>query len=191
MSSRGVLSLFLHCCILLGSGIVSAFTVPASLSGSTTTSSTTTRLQLNIGDSWQEISNQVTTAAPSSSSFAGLTDIVGSGNTEPLILAGALVAVLAIGFSIVASSSSSSSSTKGEKTVESVAEPEPEPIDISIPYDAAIILAYKELRQEEPDVNSQVYAQFKHAYLEKAVAEVTLKQKARKLDEVLSAAGAP
>lgn len=184
--SRGFISLFLNCWVL-GSGIASAFSVPASLAVSSTANkdSTSTRLQVNIGDSWQEISKQVT-VAPSDSSFAGLPDLLGSGNSEPLILAGALVAVLAIGFSVLASSSSASKS--GEKAVEPEPEPEPEPIDVSIPYDAAIILAYKELRQVEPDINGASYAQFKQAYLEKAVAEVTLKQKARKLEQILSTA---
>lgn len=178
--SRGLFCLFLHCCVL-GSGIASAFTVSGPLSSS---KDSATRLQLLNIDSWQEISKQVT-VAPSDSSFAGLTDLVGSGSNDSLILAGALVAVLAIGFSVVASSSSSSKT--GEAAVEAaVAEPEPEPIDISIPYDAAIILAFNELRHEEPDVNSEVYAQFKQAYLEKAVAEVTLKQKARKLEQFVS-----
>lgn len=175
---RGVISLFFHCWVF--GVMVSAFSVPSPRSVSNHRDSST-RLQLDMGDSWQEISKQVD-AAPSDSSLGGLTDVLGSGNSEPLILAGALVAVLALGFSVLASSSSK----KEEPVVTATPEPEPEPIDVSIPYDAAILLAYKELTQEEPDVDCQLYAQFKKAYLEKAVAEVTLKQKARKLEQVLS-----
>jgi len=122
-------------------------------------------------------------AAESSVSIPGVTDLVGAGN-ESLVLGGAAFAVLALAAAAVTSSSGSKTE---EKTVEEP-ESEPEPIDVSIPYDAAAILAYKEWRQEEPDLKSELFAAFKALYLEKAVAEVTMKQKARNFEKLTSSA---
>mmetsp|Transcript_21427 Transcript_21427/g.35466 ORF Transcript_21427/g.35466 Transcript_21427/m.35466 type:complete len:135 (-) Transcript_21427:206-610(-) len=62
-------------------------------------------------------------------------------------------------------------------------EPEPEPIDISIPYDAAILLAYDAWRVEgdRGDFDQSSYEKYKPAYISKAIAEVTLKKATREM----------
>jgi hypothetical protein len=67
--------------------------------------------------------------------------------------------------------------------VEIECEPEPEPIDVSIPYDAAILMAYDAWRIEgdRGDFNEQIYKKFKATYITKAVAEATTKKAVRDL----------
>lgn len=62
-------------------------------------------------------------------------------------------------------------------------EPEPEPVDVSIPYDAAPLLAYDTWRieGEKGDYDQATYEKFKAMYLTKTVAEVTAKKVAREM----------
>ena len=78
----------------------------------------------------------------------------------------------------------SNSDTKGVASkVEVEREPEPEPIDVSIPYDAAILMAYDAWRIEgdRGDFNEEIYKKFKATYISKAVAEATAKKAIRDL----------
>ena len=112
---------------------------------------------------------------------SGLAQLAGTAGIDPLVLVGsAILAVLALGARTLVFSSSKSNEGQVKKVIEAP-EPEPEPIDVSIPYDATVIQAYKEWRNEEPDFKSECYAQFKQLYLEKSVAEVAMKEKSRRL----------
>lgn len=90
-------------------------------------------------------------------------------------MAGGLAAALGIG----AVASRQGGSAKTEKVVE--LEPEPEPIDVSIPYDAAARLAFAEFcADREMEEDEAFYLnKFKKLYEEKTVATITLKQKER------------
>jgi hypothetical protein len=65
-------------------------------------------------------------------------------------------------------------------------EPEPEPVDVSIPYDAAAMLAFNEWSDVEFDAS--VFRKFKAIYEQKAVAEVSLKKAIRDTDAILAKA---
>lgn len=142
-------------------------------------------MELDFGGS---LGDTLTKIAAETSSFPipAITDLVGAGN-EPLVLGGGIITILGL---VAAASASpiSSSESSGDATVEEEPEPEPEPIDVSIPYDAAAILAFQEWRQEEPDLNSDLFAKFKKFYEEKSVAEVNLKQKSRNFEKFTSSA---
>ena len=72
---------------------------------------------------------------------------------------------------------------EGESTQKAApSEPEPEPIDVSIPYDAAVRLAYDEWRSGKFDETD--YQQFKKVYELKCVAEVTASRYARELADL-------
>lgn len=102
---------------------------------------------------------------------------------DPAILA-AGVAVLAIG-AIVASSlgksdeGESSTSSAPAAAPAKAASPSPA-VDLSIPYDAAAMLAYKAAKGTDP-VSGPEWDKFKTAYYDKTVAEVVAKRKAREL----------
>lgn len=187
--TRYLLSSLVAICVSLGSLITSeAFSIPSSVANHPTRSNDDnsrrqTRLHMNFVDSGITSLTQQVAVDPSNFSFLGLTELIGPSNA-PLAMAGAAVSVLAIALSAVISSVSSK---QDDVEINEVPEPEPEPIDVSIPYDATVILAYKEWKQEEPDLTSDCFLQFKKLYLEKTVAEVTLKQKARKFEQLLAA----
>ena len=77
--------------------------------------------------------------------------------------------------------------TMGDKAPsETKAEPEaaaPEPIDVSIPYNAASLLAYDAWRIEgdRGDFDQASYDKFEAIYITKTVAEVTAKKAIREL----------
>ena len=114
-----------------------------------------------------------------------LTNIAGVGN-EPLLLGGGAFVVVALVAAVAASSSSGNAGTTAPKKAKPL-EPEPEPIDVSIPYDAAIVLAYQKAFGKEPEMNGECYQDFKKLYLEQAVLEVTYKQKTKAMNAFVSA----
>ena len=114
-----------------------------------------------------------------------LTNIAGVGN-EPLLLGGGAFVVVALVAAVAASSSSGNAGTTAPKKAKPL-EPEPEPIDVSIPYDAAIVLAYQKAFGKEPEMNGECYQDFKKLYLEQAVLEVTFKQKTKAMNAFVSA----
>lgn len=71
--------------------------------------------------------------------------------------------------------------------VEDTPEVKPETIDISIPYDAAALLAFEEWKGEA-DFDAFKYKKFKNIYETKTVAEVSLKKVQRDVAETLNKA---
>jgi hypothetical protein len=90
------------------------------------------------------------------------------------------------------------SSKKVGSTVAKAAKPEPKPlpVDLSIPYDAASLLAYKEWKDpfflsqegEKKEFDDELYQQFKNIYKTKTVAAMKLKKVQRDTAEILSTA---
>ena len=99
-----------------------------------------------------------------------------------MVLAGAAAAVVLVAV-VAAVSPSSSDATKKEE--EEPAEPEPEPIDVSIPYDAASLLAFDEWKKanekEEEEYDEETYQKFKSIYETMTVAQVVAKKCKRDL----------
>ena len=100
---------------------------------------------------------------------------------DPTYIAGAAIFAGAAGLGVATTNKGADGAA-----AEVAPEPEPEPIDVSIPYDATALLAYKAMRPTEDEIDEALFAQFKTAYYEKAVAEVTLKQKMKKLDALMA-----
>jgi len=90
--------------------------------------------------------------------------------------------VLAVGAAVAANAQGSG---KKEEDTPYYAEPAPEPIDVSIPYDAAALLAYTQAKgikaDDVDDIDMGEFEKFKALYEEKTVYEVTAKKKARDL----------
>jgi hypothetical protein len=90
------------------------------------------------------------------------------------------------------------SSKKVGSTVAKAAKPGPKPlpVDLSIPYDAASLLAYKEWKDpfflsqegEKKEFDDELYQQFKTIYKTKTVAAMKLKKVQRDTAEILSTA---
>jgi hypothetical protein len=88
------------------------------------------------------------------------------------------------------------SSKKGGSAVAKVAEPEPKPlpVDLSIPYDAASLLAYKKWKDpfffsqegQEKEFDHELYQKFKGIYKTKTVAAMKLKKVERDTAEILN-----
>lgn len=70
------------------------------------------------------------------------------------------------------------------ETKEVVVEPEPEPIDVSIPYDAAARLAYDGWRAEfeKGAFDAAEFEKFKEIYEEATVMEVSMKKMSRDME---------
>jgi hypothetical protein len=118
------------------------------------------------------------------SSASGAVDISA---VDPTILmgGGAILAVIAIGVAVVGSKSGENTYKEtAAAATPAMAEPEPEPIDVSIPYDAAALLAYQQQVNPKGDILDKEFQTFKHMYYEMSVAEVILKQNQRKLQEI-------
>jgi len=101
-----------------------------------------------------------------------------------LVLAGAAVAALAgaAAVAIAAQKGGGGSATKSEPFY--AEEQAPEPVDVSIPYDAAALLAYREMKLKlgkDDEIDRDEYARFKKLYETVVVADVTAKKKARDL----------
>jgi hypothetical protein len=129
--------------------------------------------------------DSILSGAATTTNFALEPTTFAAGLTEnPMLLAGgAAVAVLALG---LASSLFNKETTPGDGKAKPNPKSKPTAVDVSIPYDAAVILAYKQWRNEEPDLKSERFAQFKQLYLEKTIAEVSMKEKARRFDKLLT-----
>jgi hypothetical protein len=162
--------------------------VPISSAGnangsSSSSSSTHLKGAANMDSILGETAHHLVALEPTTLPFpTGLTDLAGS-NDPMLIVGGATVAVLGLGLTALVSSFTK----KGKaQEVEEESEPEPEPVDVSIPYDAAVILAYTQWRNEEPDLKSEFFAQFKKLYLEKTIAEVSMKEKSRRFERLIA-----
>lgn len=101
-------------------------------------------------------------------------DAVVSPDSPPIAILAALGAAAAAAF---ASSSGGAAADAPSKSAAD--EPEPEPIDISIPYDAAAVLTYCKLKGIKEVTDQTDFEAFKTVYEEAAVAEVTLKKMER------------
>ena len=99
--------------------------------------------------------------------------------TDPTILGAAGAAIAGI-FGFVAKSAGDSA---GTATANPIVEEEPEPIDVSIPYDAAARLAFASKSLPEAK-----FAEFQSLYEEATVADVTVKKFARDLKDMEAAA---
>jgi len=98
------------------------------------------------------------------------------------VLAGVGAAVSAIGGAAIAFGRNLGRSTTATKTPAAVEVAEPELIDVSIPYDAAALLAYHAYAESS---SSKVdFKQFKSLYLEQMVAEVKATVQERKVNEM-------
>lgn len=98
----------------------------------------------------------------------------GIGEQLPVIAAAGAAAFAGIATVMKKSTGGSSTSAVAAKP-----EPEPEPIDISIPYDAASVLAYEAWKEEGAQYDDAIYQKFKGIYESKAIAEVSLKKAER------------
>lgn len=99
----------------------------------------------------------------------------------------------------IAGSLGKSSKKKGGSAVGKAGKPEPKPlpVDLSIPYDAASLLAYKQWKDpfffsqqegREKEFDDALYQQFKRIYKTKTVAAMKLKKVQRDTAEILSKA---
>ncbi len=102
------------------------------------------------------------------------------GGVDPLVIGGgvALVALLGIGSALLGNKGSDTTSSKAVTAKK--AEPKPEPIDVSIPYDAAALLAYQKANMKGKETDKE-FQDFKIMYKELAVAEVILKKEQQKI----------
>lgn len=108
-------------------------------------------------------------------------------DSEGLVAAGVAGIAIIVG---LAMSSNNDSAEPAAKIAAPAAEPEPEAIDVSIPYDAASLLAYCQAKGVNKVTNQEDYAAFKATYEEAAVAEVTLKKMQRDMAAMEAAAAA-
>mmetsp|Transcript_40531 Transcript_40531/g.61452 ORF Transcript_40531/g.61452 Transcript_40531/m.61452 type:complete len:177 (-) Transcript_40531:435-965(-) len=83
---------------------------------------------------------------------------------------------------------------KGEKkeATKAVSAPEPEPIDVSIPYDATAMLAYENWRKENEKgaFNAATFESFSKIYYDMSVETVTAKKLKREAEAMMAAADA-
>eukprot|EP00565_Helicotheca_tamesis_P005776 CAMPEP_0185728952 /NCGR_PEP_ID=MMETSP1171-20130828/4384_1 /TAXON_ID=374046 /ORGANISM="Helicotheca tamensis, Strain CCMP826" /LENGTH=174 /DNA_ID=CAMNT_0028397709 /DNA_START=48 /DNA_END=572 /DNA_ORIENTATION=+ len=81
---------------------------------------------------------------------------------------------------------------KAEKKSTVAAEPEPEPIDVSIPYDATALLAYESWREENEkgEFNAETFEGFSKIYYEMSVGTATAKKLKRDAEGVMAKADA-
>lgn len=101
-----------------------------------------------------------------------------------MIAAGAFAAALAVvGAGFYVGNMSGTDTSTDATTVD---EPEPEPIDVTIPYDAAARLAYDIWRDENEkgDFDEAAFDAFSKIYKTQAVATAVLKKASRDLDKL-------
>ncbi|KAG7344655.1 hypothetical protein IV203_019017 [Nitzschia inconspicua] len=119
----------------------------------------------------------------------GSIDAFTSASIDPLILGGVAVLILGAaavmsgvkGASFNSSSTSTKSSSSSSSSSKAILEPEPEPIDVSIPYNAAALLAYQQRVDPQGKESDADFVDFLALYKEMAVAEVIVKQKQQKV----------
>ena len=97
--------------------------------------------------------------------------------------------VAAIALAGVAAMSASGDKKEGTAPKAAEPEPEPEPIDVSIPYDAAAVLAYKALKSIEEVEDAGEFAKFKASYEAYTVAEVAFKKASRDFESFKATLG--
>jgi hypothetical protein len=102
------------------------------------------------------------------------------------MIVGFFAGVVVVGGAIIAATMSSTGTAVSASSPSTISKPEakPEPIDVSIPYDAAARLAYEEWRAEynKGDFNEIGYEDFKKKYEAMAIATVVSKKIARDLE---------
>lgn len=114
-------------------------------------------------------------------SVESVIETVGSSSNSvsfPPEIAAMGAAIAAVTGGIAAMTGKTKSETKEENFF---METEPEPIDVSIPYDAAARLAFAAMASNPKD--EDLYYQFEAIYEEKTVADVTVKKMERELNE--------
>ena len=97
-----------------------------------------------------------------------------SGGDQVIVAAGGAAAALAA--ALYGKNGGATTSTGGDAAVE---EPEPEPIDVTIPYNAAAMLAF-----DATKLPKSKFEEFESLYLAKTVADVTVKKMAREVVEM-------
>jgi hypothetical protein len=169
-----------------------------------TTTRTTTTLKASVMDNlYASFMGVTVTTSPSTSTSTNLwiadSDSISStlnSGIDPVLLGGggaaaaAALAVVVVLGGIFARKGPSSSSLESKSTTKVGIIPEPEPIDISIPYDAAAKLAFATLTGNAGDAGGDAdddFEAFNVLYKEVAVAEVTLKAKKAKLERAYPA----
>ena len=127
--------------------------------------------------------------AASGTSTVGTVSGGGLSLDDPMVMAG-VAAVVVIGGIAAAVVSSTTTGGGNDSSTEKQTEPEPEPVDVSIPYDAAAVLSYKTLKgptfsKKEYDqiVTMSDFQSFSKEYKDIAVEEITLKVEMKKLEE--------
>mmetsp|Transcript_30792 Transcript_30792/g.74488 ORF Transcript_30792/g.74488 Transcript_30792/m.74488 type:complete len:221 (+) Transcript_30792:222-884(+) len=197
VNTQSVLSLLLV--LLTVSGVTNGFVVPGTQTQSrllqvqskqaggsggrptTTSASTTTRLFDSSVDSLM-------------GKLVDTSGAIGGGGgmsfDDPMVMAGA-AAVLVIGgiaAAAIASGGAGNDYSTGSKAAGK--EPEPEPIDVSIPYDAAAVVSYKALKgqafsKKEYDqiVPTSDFKTFLKEYKDITVEEIALKMETKKFEE--------
>lgn len=110
-------------------------------------------------------------------------------NQDLLPLVGVALVVLA-GAAFAYTRSSSSAPKVTEQVPFVVPAVEAEKIDVSIPYDAAARLAYRELKglDESSKYDENEFVKFKQVYEDTTIANVIVKKKERELREMQAAA---
>lgn len=113
--------------------------------------------------------------------------------SEPLVFAGAAAVILAaVAFAGKGASEATSEGAAFTKKKTKSSEPN----DVSIPYDAAALLAYEAWRAEVAEdgadkFDDELFSRFKKLYYEKAVAEVVMKSKTRNFTSLVGSTNKP
>ncbi|KAL7581661.1 hypothetical protein ACA910_022208 [Epithemia clementina (nom. ined.)] len=106
------------------------------------------------------------------------------GDAGPAIGIAALAVVA--GFSAMSASGGSTEGTAPEKKAVKAIEPVFEPVDVSIPYDAASVLAYKAFKAIDEIDDMEEFTKFKKSYESYTVAEVAFKKATREFEAMKS-----
>lgn len=149
-------------------------------------------LPLKFEDVTESIGTVSFPSEPSSLSIAldlpsvdSLTDITSSGEVGPVIGIVAALVIAGIAASTAGGEDTSSDvkpkSTKAAKK-EATSEPPIEFFDVSIPYDAAAVLAYLAIKATDKVEDTAEFAKFKTYYESYSVAEVSFKKATREFE---------
>lgn len=159
------------------------------LAEASTTDNLMSKLAMTAGGS---ASGSVASTGPAAAAAAAAAATMMESSSDPSVLlvgGGVVAALLALAALVASKSGGDGGDSASSKTKADEIEPEPEPIDVSIPYDAAILLAYQQViggskldNDPEKVMKSPIYQTFKKLYLEQSVLEITLKQKNKQMD---------